>query len=809
MEDRWEEVKRLLDVVLELPATQREAFLTAQAADEMIRAEVEALLAAYDEADAFLEEPAGQYAAPLLDEQDQAMGEGRRAGPYRLLRSLGRGGMGTVYLATRDDEHFEQQVAVKLIRRGLDTNDVLRRFLHERQILARLDHPAVARLLDGGETEDGRPFFAMEYVEGEPIDAYCDRLRLGVTERLRLFLDVCEAVQYAHRNLVVHRDLKPSNILVTEAGQVKLLDFGIAKVLAEDEAEALSLTQSGMRVMTPEYAAPEQVTGGALTTATDVYALGVLLYKLLTSRLPHRLGDRSLRAVERAILDAEPLPPSSALTGIGAEETPTREAVSRARATSPAALRRQLIGDLDTVVLKALKKEPTRRYVTVEAFADDLRRYLGGLPVKARKDTFWYRTAKFARRHRFGVAASVLFALLLASYALTTSVQAGRVALARDQAKQVTAFLVDLFEVADPFTSTAEALTVREVLARGAKRVNRELVNQPEVRGEMLAALSRVYQNLGLYDEARPLGEQALLVRRAALGDDHPDVAASLHDLADVWCYLGDYEGSDSLYARALTMRRRLFGEEHLDVAQSLHDRGLLLYYMKRQDEADAHLSGAASIRRRLLGNRHPAVAEALHSQGAVLSASGRPEAAEPLLREALTIRRAALGPDHPDVAANMTYLAGLLGKRDALDEAETLSREALALVRQRLGDDHPYVATSLLSLAALLRDQAAYDEAESLLHEALAIRQMRLGEGHPLVAESHQHFGQHFFQAGDFDAAERHYRAALNIRRRQFGYAHPDVVASISGLAETLEKKGGHREAARLRAEADRLDAK
>ena len=733
--ERWQQINEALDAVLEVPPSKRAAYLEAHHGDDAtLRDKVAALAAAYEDAQSFLDEPVAGYVAPLMPELDTRPLDGKRAGPYRLLRQLARGGMGTVYLAARDDEQYHKKVAVKLVRRGMDTDDVLRRFRTERQILARLEHPNIARLIDGGVTDEGRPFFVMEYVEGRPLDAYCNTLRLSIRERLTLFLKVCEAVRYAHGKLVIHRDLKPSNILVREEGTVKLLDFGIAKLLSDDDE---ALTRTGMRVMTPEYAAPEQVRGEAVTTATDVYALGVLLYKLLTGRLPYRVRGLSRHEIERAILDTDPTRPSTAITMVRAEDSAhatSPEAISRDRGTSVSALRRRLSGDLDTIVLKALQKEPERRYASVEAFEEDARRYLAGLPVRARKDTLVYRATKFTRRHRYGVAGSVLMLALIVSYAFTTRAQAERITFERDKAEQVAAFLADLFKRADPF-ETADSMTVRQALERGAAQVETELAHQPVVQAQLMLVISEVYQNLGLYQEGLALAQRSLDLRKAALGDEHPDVAASLFRVADIICYLGDYHTSDSLYRVSLAMRQKLLGPEHADIAESLNGLGLMLYYKEGgRGESETVLRQALAMNQKLLGAEHPQVAESMHNLSATLYRLGKLDEAESLLRRGLAMRRKILGNDHPDLAPHLSFLARVLIDLDRPDEVEPLLREALAIQRQRLGAAHPMTMRTHLGLARFLREQNRYGEAEALLREALPIQRQRFGDDHEAV---------------------------------------------------------------------------
>ncbi|NBC17317.1 MAG: protein kinase, partial [Bacteroidetes bacterium] len=456
-QERWEQIDRLFAEALERPPDERTAFLRARCGNDVaLYREVVTLLKSDAEAESVLGESVTAFAAPLLPalEADLADGfaPGERVGPYRLQHEIGRGGMGAVYLAERVDGQFDRRVALKVIKRGMDTDEILHRFRFERQILARLEHPHIARLYDAGVTDDGRPYLAMEYVDGQPLHRYCDGRTLPVDERLRLFQTVCAAVQFAHQNLVIHRDLKPSNILVTEGGAVKLLDFGIAKLLS-DEATGAPLTRTGVRVLTPEYAAPEQRTDSVVTTAADVYALGVVLYELLTGRRP---------LAPDALPDTAPEPPSTAVTkptershADGTTTTLTPETVSTARQTSAERLRRRLRGDLDVIVLKALRPEPERRYASAEAFLEDIKRHLDGLPVQARPDTLGYRLRKFVQRHTAGVAAAAaVLALILAFSVLHTTRVTQERNLARqerDKAAEVAAFLEGLFDASDPF----------------------------------------------------------------------------------------------------------------------------------------------------------------------------------------------------------------------------------------------------------------------------------------------------------------------------------------------------------------------
>jgi len=439
--ERWQQVESLFQSAFEREPNQRAAFLAAACAGDLsLQSEVESLLAADERAAGVIDSPVFRVAAELFMDDDARSAVGRRIGAYRIVGEINHGGMGIVYLAARADEQYEKQVALKLIKRGMDTDAILRRFRHERQILASLEHPNIARLLDGGTTEDSLPYFVMEYIEGQPIDKYCDRHKLTIIERLKLFRTVCSAVHYAHQNLVVHRDLKPSNILVTADGVPKLLN-------PELSAETGELTATVLRLMTPEYASPEQVRGEKITMASDIYSLGVVLYELLTGHRPYRIKSRLLHEIARVICETEPEKPSTAISRVeevtGTDGTGrvklTPERVSQTREGQAEKLRRQLKGDLDNIVLKALRKEPQRRYVSVEQFAEDIRRHLDGLPVIARKDTLSYRTSKFIQRNKLAVTASALFVVTGLSGAAATSWQARVAKIERAKAEALAA----------------------------------------------------------------------------------------------------------------------------------------------------------------------------------------------------------------------------------------------------------------------------------------------------------------------------------------------------------------------------------
>jgi serine/threonine protein kinase/tetratricopeptide (TPR) repeat protein len=746
----------------------------------------------------------GDRTGPLVPgrhETPRAPGSDRFIGPYKLIQEIGHGGMGSVYLAARADAQYERRAAIKVVRSGAASEDVIRYFRRERQILASLDHPNIARLLDGGTTEDGLPYFVMEYIEGQPIHRYCDAHRLSTIERLKLFRSVCSAVEYAHRNLIVHRDIKPSNILVTADGVPRLLDFGIGKIL-NPGLPAEGLAAATQMALTPEYASPEQVQGKPITTGTDVYSLGIVLYELLTGRHPYRLKNRRALAVLRAVTEEEPEKPSTAVgrtEPIAAPEhdplkAPTAEAVSLPREGTPEKLKRRLKGDLDNIVMMALRKEPQQRYPSVEALSEDIRRYLEGRPVMARKTTLAYRTGKYVRRNRVGLLVAGLVFLLLSALGINTAVQSARVARERDgaaqertKAQRVAAFLVDLFRVSDPSEARGNTVTAREMLDKGATKIETELKDQPEVRATLMDTMGQVYSNLGLYDKALPLLQESLKTRRQVLGSEHQDVAATLNNLAGVLRETGDYAGAAVLMREALMIQRKLHGNEHPTVAQSLGHLAIVLAEQGDYTGAEPLFRESLAIQRKLLGNEHPTVAGALDNLAGVLLAKGSYTEAEPLFREALAMKRRLLGNEHPSVAATLSNLAIVLDDKGDYAGAEALDREALAMKRRLLGNEHPAVATSLGNLAGVLNDKGDSAGAEVLDREALAMRRKLLGSEHPDVAESLSGLARVLLDKGDDAGAETLYREALAMGRKLLGNEHPTVAVMLTGLAETL----------------------
>ncbi len=780
--ERFTRIQELFHAALERPTAERAAFLAASGEDDGLRGEVAAMLDHHQKAFGWFEELGERLDRAAPGEIDaSAWGGATEIGPYRLQRLIGRGGMGAVFLAERADGQFERQVAVKLIRPGQASEDAVRRFLAERQILSRLQHPAIARLYDGGVTANGLPYYVMEYVDGAPVTLWCDERRLPIQDRLRLFQTICEAVDYAHRNLTVHRDLKPGNILVTAEGRAKLLDFGIAKLLAAPDAPAPALTATRHRPLTPEYAAPEQFSGGAVTTATDVYGLGVVLYELLAGRRPHGAKTTSWEELERAVAGEEPAAPSAAVD----------EAAAGARGSRLDKLRKALAGDLDKICIKALHKEPDRRYHSAAQLRDDIGRHLNGLPVAARPDTRRYRAAKFVRRHRAGVATAAGVFLLVAGFAAVVAVQAVRLARERDKARRVSELFVDLFTVADPDRARGETVSVREILDRGAESIDRGLAGQDDVQSSLMETVGRVYHKLGLYERAAPLLEKAVVLKARAFGVEDREVAEATHRLGLLLNDQGRYDAAIMTLQRALELRRKTLGPQDPLLAQSMTYLGLA-HLRKGDIKAAEPLFTEAVSRHRRTGRAPPAdFADSLTGLAMLHYGKGAYAVSEPLMREALGLQRTALGADHPQIADTLNNLGSVLSRLGRDAEAEPIQREALAIHRKTRGGDHPRVATTLNNLALILFVRGDYAGAEPLYRESLAIRRVKLAAAHPDLAQSLSNLGLLLQNTERFDESEKLYAEALAIRRKTLGPRHVNIVQSLNNLGQLLQAKG------------------
>ena len=814
--DAPDRLERLFRAARLHPADERAAFLAAACPDDdALRAEVEDMLTldAEAEADGFL----GRAATAILGAdaplgvgpsvtEDPLVGES--VGPYRVLRVLGQGGMGAVYLAVREVP-FVRYVALKVVR-GLASPDALVRFEQERQILAGLDHPGVARLLDGGVTgpvpgaPGGLPYFAMEYVEGLPLTDYCDEHRLDLEARIDLFRQVCEAVHVAHQNLVLHRDLKPSNVLVTISldgcPRVKLLDFGIAKLLNPSLGSASApVTQTALRPLTPAYASPEQVRGEPLTTASDVYSLGVILYELLSGRRPYEIGRAAPEEVVRTVLATEPERPS---TVAGRADEGATESVAHRRDTTPARLAAALRGDLDAVVLQALRKEPERRYASAEALGQDLERFAEGLPVGARRGTRLYRLGKAVRRHRAeAMATAVVVAALVVGLgaamwqARVAGAERDRTALALRQSEAVEAFLVSLFEAADPAEAPGDTLTASELLDRGVRRAE-ALSDEPVVQAGLLGAMAAAYRAQGRYAAAAPLHDRALASLRAELGPDHEAVADALVEKAETDLRLGEYQAADLTAREALAIQRRVLGAPHAATGDTHALLSRIAVYLGDIEGAVVEARRALAVREEIFGPKHPAVGRSWSLLGRTLRRQGDASAAEAAFERAAVIAEAHYGPDHPDLADALLQSAYTLSDGGRPGRAETLARRALTIRRRTLGADHPLTAAAVGDLADILAKQERHDEALALSTERAAALERVLGPDHPHVLAAEGRLARMYESVGRVDDAEVVFREAVEETRRVHGMDHPVVAGSLAALGAFLSRQGRPAEA-------------
>jgi eukaryotic-like serine/threonine-protein kinase len=793
--DRWHAIGPYLDRAIDMNDDQRrDWFATLRTDEPALVADLELLLESLDAAHAegFLEDSAMTAHAPL-PLADHVVGA------YRLIEPIGHGGMGSVWLAERCDGRFEGRAAVKLLNPALIGPGPARgeeRFVREGSMLARLTHANIARLIDAGVAANGQPYLVLEYVDGQSIDRYCDERQLSIEARLRLFLDVLAAVAHAHANLVVHRDLKPSNVLVSADGRVKLLDFGIAKLLDDDaQPAAASLTRDGVAALTPEFAAPEQVTGSPVTTATDVYSLGVLLYVLLGGQHPAGSSLRSPADLVKAIVDTDPPRLSDAVALPDVEPPDALTTNAARRASTPDRLRRLLRGDLDTIVATALKKTASERYSSVLALADDVRRYLANEPIAARPDTLAYRAAKFVRRHAAGVSTALAVIVAIASLVIFYT---SRLAAERDRARieavksaKVSELMTELLTGADPYRDRPDP-SVRDVLDAGAERLSKELAGEPEVLAEMSTAIGRVYERLGLNDRARPLLERALALGRSGGDPDHPRVAQTLNDLGVLLRRSGDVAGSVKALEEALTMRRRLLGEPHKDVAVTLSELGRSLEDLGQTDRAEALAREALAMRRAVFGTEHRQTATTMGDLGLRLRQRGDLAGAEALLRDSLAISRRTLGDSHPNVTSAMSNLALAIFDRGDYAAAESLFREALAIRRRTFGPSHPQLAVTLNNLTYPLREQKRYAEAIAAMDEALALAIPAHGDDSGPVALYRTNLARIYLAKGDGASAEPLLRRSLDARLRLYG-DHDWRVAttqSLLGAALTVQRR-------------------
>jgi serine/threonine-protein kinase len=767
--ERWRRLQEVFDQAQPLDPERRARFLCEECGDDVsLREQVVALLLADSGGQDDFEHRYERAIAEVL--RDPELPSGTLVGRYRVQRLLGRGGMGAVYLAERADEQYHQTVALKLVARNLLHTGVASRLRSERQILARLNHPNIARLLDGGHIHDGTPYFVMEYVEGQRIDHYCAERRLPVSARLRLMQQVCAAVQYAHQNLIVHRDLKAANIMVTGDGVPKLLDFGIAKLLDADAAP--ELTRLRDRVLTPEYASPEQLRGQPVGTASDIYNMGRLLYELLTGVSPYRDAGQSTADLERLICEGNAPPPSTRV---------------------PFPLQRQLAGDLDKIVLLAMHVDPARRYPTAAALAADIQNYLDGRPVQARPDTFAYRAGKFLRRNAWptasAVAVVVLVASLMAFYTSRLAAERDRATLEAAKAKQVSGFLAGIFQVPDPWRGPGKAVSAIEMLDRGARDIEQRLKNEPAVLAELLTDIAQSYANLAEYTRAEQMYVRVLAsMDRAGLANT-PDYAGVLYYLANAQRFQGRFAPAEQNFRRALALQRRLFRAPHADIAATLTHLGMLYNEMRRFPEAVALEREALPMTIAVYGEEHEQSADRMNNLALALQGAGQFKEAERYFQRAMAIQAQVMPPLHPDTLGTKSNYAALLDAMGRYAEAERLFRAILPDRRAVLGDNHPRLAYTLTAFGSTLTALGKLDEAERVLNEARDILTEKLRPDHFRTGYALRNLGSLALARGDAVRAEELFRRVERIDVAAFG-ENSDEVRRVRSLLASARAK-------------------
>jgi len=790
--EEWPRVKEIVAEALEREPPVRGAYLDEACTENVtLRLEVESLLAAFDESDGLFDVDAGE--PPTHPE---------KVGAYRLIRELGVGGMGQVWLAEQT-EPVRRLIALKLIRDGIYDAAVVHRFQAERQSLAIMDHPAIAKVFDAGTTSTGQPYFAMEYVAGLPITDYCDQKRLGIVDRLRLFFQVCEGVQHAHQKSILHRDLKPSNILVVDVDgkpQPRIIDFGLAKAIASAEPGHTLFTHQGAFLGTPGYMSPEQADPEIqdIDTRADVYSLGVLLYELLTGFLPFDAPDwkkQKLDEMLRQLRESDPRRPSSKVNANRNTSSPQ----AAARGVDSRHLVKLLRGDLDWIVLKTLEKDRQRRYGTAFELAADIERHLENRPVAARPASTAYRLQKYVRRNRATVAVLAgVFALLIA-FGITQTVQLRRITRERDRADRIAGFMTNMFKVSDPSEARGNSITAREILDRAAKDVDSGLTRDPELQAQMMYEMGSVFKNLGLYDRAGRLLAQSLQIRRRVLGPNNADTLKSQNILAKTMYLQGRYAEAETLFREVLEIRRRSLGTEHPDTLQSQSDlaedfsvEGLYADAAKLRQET-------YNIRRRILGPEHPSTLDSLGNLAISLEDLGRNAEAEKLWRETLAARRRVLGPDHQVTLDTMNNLALDLEREDRYADAESLERETIDARRRILGPEHPDTLDSMSNLARLLGRQSRYADCEKQLQEILEVQRRVDGPEHPDTLDTLSDLAATISAEGRYAEAEKLQRELLDIRVRVLGSEAPDTLQTRTGLSNILTREGHYDAAEKL----------
>ena len=794
---RWEKIKEIVGTAIERDPAHRASYLdVACAQNPTLRIEIESLISAYDRPEDDLSQ--SPLASPLLTSGTPL----QSIGPYRLLKILGEGGMGQVWLAEQTFP-VRRQVALKLIRSGMFHSVALQRFQSERQSLAIMDHPCIAKVFDAGAAPGGQPYFVMEYVEGLPITQYCDQKKLPLRDRLRLFIQVCEAVQHAHRKAIIHRDLKPANILVVEIDgkpRPRIIDFGIAKTAVPSEPDVTVFTQAGVLLGTPGYMSPEQIdpTIRDVDTRTDVYSLGVILYELLTGSLPfdtQQLKKQPLDKLLRILREEDPPSPS---TKVDAESDKTIESAAL-RGLQPAQLVTLLRGDLDWVTMKALERDRDRRYGSPSELAADIERYLQNRPVLARPATASYRLRKYVRRHGFAVAVASGGLALLIAFAIMQAVQLRRITRERDRANRITEFMTSMFKVADPNEARGNSITAREILDKSSKEIETGLSRDPQLQAQLMGTMGQVYVSMGLFPQGQAMLERAIQNGRRVGGPDDPDALRARSYLSFLLLRQGRYADAEKLFKEAIPAQERVFGTNDVITLNTRRYFASVLEFEGKYAEADSVMTKVLADDRRSLGTENAETLRAMNVMANILDDEKRLPEAEKLYRQTLEIQMRTLGPDAPETLTSASNLAGALQELGRLDEAEKLQRETLVARAHVLGPDHPDTLAVKANLANTLDSASRFVEAETIYHEVIDAQTRVLGADNPDTLVTAGNLGSTLQRDGKLAEAEKLQHSILEAKRRILGPNHPETLKTLASLAATLFIEGKDTEARKI----------
>lgn len=771
--EQWDDIQNLFHKCIELSLNEQKKFLeNLEQTNPEQAIEIKKLLDAHHASGLFLEDE-------ILEEK--FISEGDLIGPWRIIREIGRGGMSSVFLATRADGQFDRQVAIKFLHGLIPGQSMHKRLQQEQKILARLQHKNIAQLFDAGLTDEGRPYFILEYIQGKPITEWCNENECSFEERLKLFIQVCEAVQFAHQRLIVHRDLKPTNILVDEYGTVKLLDFGIAKILEEEPQNGTPLTQSGLFLMTPEYASPEQIHGDAITTATDVYALGLILFELLTGQLPYNLSDKTPMEIGSTISETTPAKPSSIISG-----SRTNDKI-RITGLNKRQHKKWLKGDLDTIILKSLRKEPERRYGSAEQVLQDVRRYQKNEPISARPESPGYLTKKFIQRNGTIVSAAAVIGMILIATAIFSLNQARTAEIERQKTEQVNAFLQEMLASPNPYEDGLD-IRVIDILDRTAERIDEELNNQPTVEASVRHTLGVTYRELGDIEKAISQLSESLNLQNQLVDPPNAELSEIQAEMGKTEQLQGNYQKADSLLNLAFQSDLELFGRESTSIAARLGDLGSLQWEMGNIEEAETLLRESLELEQKLRSPNHERVATSMGNLATLLSDQGHSEEALDLYQRELEIYRAIYQNDqHPSIPQVLSHIGVILDDLEQYEEALDYHQSALELFRELKGEDHPDVVYAMNNLASVMTKMGNTENALSMQIDAAELYREIFGPDHPNLGIQYNNIAFTKRNMGDLEGAKESYVQAIATWEAGLPPGHPFLAYGHHNLASIL----------------------